>query len=112
EVGAVLETGHHRDDASTTSHAKERYGGGTSDAKSQASVAGEVAGAQVNSSMANRARKKKSCGNAGSVERVENQRQVFHSSHRPLEISPSTRHVPIPTTPDENVWTSRRTNKR
>src|SRR5207249_7852902 len=68
-----------------------------SDAKSQASVAGEVAGAQVNSSIANRAQNKKSCGNAGSVERVENQRQLFHSSHRPLEISPTPRDSHIPT---------------
>ena len=105
-MGAVLEAGYHRADASTASHAKERYGGGTRDAKSQASVAGEVAGTQVNSSIANRAQNKKSCGNAGSVERVENQRQVFHSSHRPLEISPTPRDFHIPTAQAGRAWKS------
>jgi len=60
----------------------------------------------VNSSIANRAQKKKSCGNAGSVETVENQRQVFHSSHRPLEISPTARDFHIPTAPAGRAWKS------
>jgi len=35
-----------------------------------------------------------SCGNAGAVESVENQKQVFHPSHRPLEISPKAGEIP------------------
>ena len=31
--------------------------------------------------------KTKSCGNDGAVESLENQDQVFHPSHRPLEIA-------------------------
>ena len=60
----------------------------------------------MNSSIANRAQNKKSCGNAGSVERVENQRQVFHSSHRPLEISPTPRDFHIPTAQAGRAWKS------
>src|SRR5579859_6375600 len=56
--------------------------------------------------MANRAQQKKSCGNAGSVERVENQTQVFHSSHRPLEISPTPRDFHIPTAQASRAWKS------
>ena len=56
--------------------------------------------------MANRIQPKKSCGNAGSVERVENQTQVFHSSHRPLEISPTPRDFHIPTAPAGRAWKS------
>lgn len=36
--------------------------------------------------------KKQSCGNDGAVESLENQNQVFHSSHRPLEIAPRFPH--------------------
>jgi len=36
-------------------------------------------------------------GKGGTVEAVENQRQVFHRSHRPLEISPRTRDSHFPT---------------
>ena len=60
----------------------------------------------MNSAMANRIQPKKSCGNAGSVERVENQTQVFHSSHRPLEISPTPRDFHIPTAPAGRAWKS------
>jgi hypothetical protein len=56
--------------------------------------------------MANRAQRKKSCGNAGAVERVENQTQVFHSSHRPLEISPTPRDFHIPTAQAGRAWKS------
>ena len=35
-----------------------------------------------------------SCGNAGAVESVESQNQVFHPSHRPLEISPTAARFP------------------
>jgi hypothetical protein len=56
--------------------------------------------------MANRAQQKKSCGNAGSVERVENQTQVSHSSHRPLEISPTPRDFHIPTAQASRAWKS------
>ena len=60
----------------------------------------------MNSSPANRVQPQKSCGNAGSVERVENQTQVFHSSHRPLEISPTPRDFHIPTAQAGRAWKS------
>jgi hypothetical protein len=56
--------------------------------------------------MANRAQSQKSCGNAGAVERVENQKQVSHSSHRPLEISPTPRDFHIPTAQAGRAWKS------
>src|SRR5437660_11615010 len=56
--------------------------------------------------MANRAQHKKSCGNAGAVESVENQTQVFHASHRPLEISPTPRDFHIPTAQADRAWES------
>jgi len=44
--------------------------------------------------------KPESRGKGGSVETVENQRQVFHRSHRPLEIPRRDSHFPTaPTTP-------------
>jgi hypothetical protein len=43
--------------------------------------------------------RKESCGNAGAVESLENQPQVFHPSHRPLEISQQRRDFHIPTAP-------------
>ena len=36
--------------------------------------------------------KTQSCGNDGAVESLENQPQVVHSSHRPLEIAPRFPH--------------------
>jgi hypothetical protein len=36
--------------------------------------------------------KKQSCGNDGAVESLENQPQVFHPSHSPLEIAPRFPH--------------------
>jgi len=39
------------------------------------------------------------CGNDGAVERVENQKQVSHPFHRPLEISQRARDSHIPTAP-------------
>src|SRR5206468_7825690 len=41
-----------------------------------------------------------------SVARVENQRQVFHSCHRPLEISPTPRDFHIPTAQAGRAWKS------
>ena len=38
-----------------------------------------------------------SCGKGGTVEAVENQKAVSHRSHRPLEISPTTRDSHFPT---------------
>jgi hypothetical protein len=52
--------------------------------------------------MSRRAQKtgqEESCGNAGAVESLENQPQVFHPSHRPLEISQQRRDFHIPTAP-------------
>jgi hypothetical protein len=60
----------------------------------------------VNSALANRTQPKKSCGNAGSVEREENQTQVSHSFHRPLEISPTPRDFHIPTAQAGRAWKS------
>ena len=60
----------------------------------------------MNRAMANRAHRQKSCGNAGAVERVENQNQVSHSSHRPLEISPTPRDFHIPTAQAGRAWES------
>ena len=37
---------------------------------------------------------KESCGNGGAVESLENQPQVFHPSHRPLEILANSREIP------------------
>ena len=56
--------------------------------------------------MANRAKPQKSCGNAGAVESVENQTQVSHPSHRPLEISPTPRDFHIPTAQAGRAWKS------
>jgi len=39
------------------------------------------------------------CGNDGAVESLENQNQVFHPSHRSLEISQRRRDSHIPTAP-------------
>src|SRR4029077_20445854 len=44
---------------------------------------------------------KTSCGNGGTVESVEIQRQDFPSSHRSLEISQTTRDSHISTAPSE-----------
>jgi hypothetical protein len=40
----------------------------------------------------NKIGKNQSCGNDGAVESLENQPQVFHPSHRPLEIAPRFPH--------------------
>jgi len=64
----------------------------------------------VNGSIAKRIEQKKSCGNDGSVERVENRNQVFHSSHRPLEISPTPRDFHIPTARADRAWKSGKPN--
>jgi transposase len=42
-------------------------------------------------------------GKDGSVETVENQQPVFHRSHRPLEISPTTRDSHFPTAPTNTI---------
>jgi hypothetical protein len=42
---------------------------------------------------------KKRRGKGGPVEAVENQTQVSHGSHRPLEISPTPRDSHFPTAP-------------
>src|SRR5207247_5732574 len=70
------------------------------------SVAGDIAGTQATRTLDNRTQNKKSCGNARSVARVENQRQVFHSCHRPLEISPTPRDFHIPTAQAGRAWKS------
>lgn len=44
-------------------------------------------------------RKAESCGKAGPVETVENQKAVSHSSHRPLEIPQQRRDSHFPTAP-------------
>jgi hypothetical protein len=46
----------------------------------------------MNHDQKNRTTKKQSCGNDGAVESLENQNQVFHPSHRPLEIAPRFPH--------------------
>jgi hypothetical protein len=45
-------------------------------------------------------------GNGGPVEREENQEQVSHSPHRPLEISPTARDSHIPTAKLRPMWSS------
>jgi len=65
-----------------------------------------TAGPKVNRSLVNRAQQKKSCGNAGAVENVENHNQVSHVSHRPLEISPTPRDFHIPTAQAGRAWKS------
>jgi hypothetical protein len=50
--------------------------------------------------------KQEGCGNAGAVESVENQKQVSHPSHRPLEISPTARDSHIPTARLRPGWKS------
>jgi hypothetical protein len=49
-------------------------------------------------------RPRKSGGKDGAVEAVENQKQVSHRSHRPLEISPTTRDSHFPTAPTTGVF--------
>lgn len=44
-------------------------------------------------------RKSKGCGKDGTMERVENQKQVSHSSHSPLEIPHNPRDSHFPTAP-------------
>jgi len=44
-------------------------------------------------------KKRKGCGKDGAMERVENQNQVFHSSHSPLEIPHTPRDSHFPTAP-------------
>jgi hypothetical protein len=48
-------------------------------------------------------------GNDGSVESVENQRQVFHASHRSLKIPQNPRDFHIPTAPACTAWKSGKT---
>jgi hypothetical protein len=49
---------------------------------------------------------KTSCGNGGTVESVEIQKQDFPSSHRSLGISHRTRDSHIPTAPATRPWKS------
>ncbi len=57
--------------------------------------------------------KKESCGNDGTVESVEIQRQDFPSSHRSLEISQRTRDSHIRTAPAAQLlWESGKTKKQ
>jgi len=52
-------------------------------------------------------------GNAGSVESVENQTQVFHASHSPLKIPQTRRDFHIPTASVMTVHSlNQRTKKR
>lgn len=53
----------------------------------------------------------KSGGKDGPVEAVENQKQVFHRSHRPLEISPTTRDSHFPTAPTMRSFSGRKSRK-
>ena len=50
--------------------------------------------------------RKKGCGNDGAGETMENQEQVFHRFHRPLEISPQRRDFHIPTARLRPAWES------
>jgi len=50
-------------------------------------------------------------GKGGTVEAVENQRPVFHRSHRPLEISPTTRDSHFPTAAGAIGLVSKKTKK-
>ena len=61
----------------------------------------------------NKERKKaaESCGKAGVVETVENQPQVFHSSHRPLEIPQKRRDSHFPTAPAAAAYLPSKTRK-
>jgi hypothetical protein len=49
-------------------------------------------------------------GNAGSVESVENQTQVFHASHRPLKIPQNRRDSHISTARACTAWKSGKPN--
>ena len=53
----------------------------------------------------------KSGGKDGAVEAVENQKPVSHRSHRPLEISPTTRDSHFPTAPTTSVFERARNKK-
>ena len=50
------------------------------------------------------------CGNGGPVERVEKQKQLYHSFHRPLEISQKARDFHIPTARLRPGWKSGKPN--
>jgi len=52
-----------------------------------------------------------SCGKAGAVETVENQPQVFHRSHRPLEIPQKRRDSHFPTAPAAAAYLPSKTRK-
>ena len=52
-----------------------------------------------------------SCGKAGVVETVENQPQVFHRSHRPLEIPQKRRDSHFPTAPAAAAYLPSKTRK-
>ncbi len=51
------------------------------------------------------------CGKDGAVETVENQKQVFHRSHRPLEIPQKRRDSHFPTVPATATYTKTKTRK-
>jgi hypothetical protein len=51
-------------------------------------------------------------GNAGPVEAVENQTQVSHRSHRPLEIASGDSHIPTATATAVKVPSSKSKPKR
>jgi len=50
-------------------------------------------------------------GKGGAVEAAENQKQVYHRSHRPLEISPTTRDSHFPTAAGAIGLVSKKTKK-
>ena len=52
-----------------------------------------------------------SCGKAGPVETVENQKPVFHRSHRPLEIPQKRRDFHFPTAPATPICTKPKRRK-
>lgn len=58
-----------------------------------------------------RNKKTESCGKAGPVETVENQKPVSHGSHRPLEIPQRRRDFHFPTAPATATYTQPKTRK-
>ena len=60
----------------------------------------------MNSEPRKKTARTESCGNDGAVESLENQNQVFHSSHRPLEIAPTAARFPHSHSSDDEVLLS------
>jgi transposase len=58
-----------------------------------------------------RKKKAENCGKAGPVGTVENQKTVFHRSHRPLEIPQKRRDFHFPTVPAAATYIKKKTRK-